>query len=385
MSVDSRLINGWHRFLSSADLLDPKIVKTTVASAILQSCFGVLFSAQWYWGERIEHHAVTLHQAIWTALVEHVPWIFFAPLVALAARSIRNAELGWKTFIPIHVLICLLFTAAHAALVLPTHSMYAADIAAPTLSAYFLVTWRALYEGFWMYCTTLVIFYGVCYHLEFRLASLREAELKAHLAQSELENLRVQLQPHFLFNTLNTIASLVGTQPAEARDMIGDLSELLRESLETRSAELVRLDEELATLDRYLSIQRMRFSDRLTIEHSIEGPARSAAVPHLLLQPLVENAIRHGISKRSRRGTIAIHAAVKGRHLMLKVADDGPGIEGREIREGVGLSNTRGRLVQLYGSDHGMEINSGAGGFAVSIRIPFSVCPEKNVRSGVGR
>ena len=199
---------------------------------------------------------------------------------------------------------------------------------------------------------------------------MNEAELKAHLAQAELENLRIQLRPHFLFNTLNTISSLVRERPEDSENLIGDLSELLRESLHTKSVEMVSLAQELATLDLYLNIQKARFIGRITVRQSIDPEALFAAVPHFILQPLVENAFRHGLAKKMENGKIWIEAMKMQTHLKLRIWDNGPGAA-LPIQEGIGLGNTRNRLKQLYGDEHIFAPESSSNGFSVVVQIPY--------------
>ena len=161
--------------------------------------------------------------------------------------------------------------------------------------------------------------------------------------------LSMQLQPHFLFNTLNTIAELVHQQPAAAERMIGGLSHLLRETLHAGLVDRVPLSQELALLDRYIEIQRARFGDRLKVTVTVPDEADHALVPTLLLQPLVENAIKHGIGARAGAGHIEITAARNGEHLRIAIADDGRGLPSGSLPGGIGLDNCRSRLQTLYG------------------------------------
>ena len=161
--------------------------------------------------------------------------------------------------------------------------------------------------------------------------------------------LSMQLQPHFLFNTLNTIAELVHQQPAAAERMIGGLSHLLRETLHAGLVDRVPLSQELALLDRYIEIQRARFGDRLKVTVTVPDEANHALVPTLLLQPLVENAIKHGIGARAGAGHIEITAAKHGEQLQIAIADDGRGLPSGSLPGGIGLDNCRSRLQTLYG------------------------------------
>jgi two-component system LytT family sensor kinase len=206
---------------------------------------------------------------------------------------------------------------------------------------------------------------------------LRTSQLEALLAQARLQVLSMQLQPHFLFNTLNTIAELVHQEPAAAERMIGGLGHLLRESLHASLVDRVPIEREVALLDHYVEIQRARFGDRLVVEVSIDAAAARALVPTLLLQPIVENSIKHGIGARAGAGRIDVRIRRRGDTLTIDVEDDGRGIAGDAVREGVGLGNCRSRLEALYGADRfrvGLANREG-GGTAVHIELPHEAEP----------
>ena len=207
----------------------------------------------------------------------------------------------------------------------------------------------------------------------FSRATEEREQLEARLARAQLQSLRLQLHPHFLFNTLNTINALIGTDRHAAERVVSGLSELLRMSLSSASEQEISLAKELELLAHYIEIQQIRFQDRLTVSFRVDPDARHALVPNLMLQPLVENAIRHGIAPRAAPGHVVVTAARRGGRLELSVVDDGVGESPRvEHRDGVGLGNTRARLLSLYGSDHRFEAGSASpGGFAVRIEIPF--------------
>ena len=212
----------------------------------------------------------------------------------------------------------------------------------------------------------------------FSRATEEREQLEARLARAQLQSLRLQLNPHFLFNTLNTINALIDTDRRAAERVISGLSELLRMSLSTASEQEVTLARELDLLAHYIDIQQIRFQDRLTVRFAIDPDARFALVPNLVLQPLVENAIRHGIAPRAAPGHVVVTARRKGDRLDLRVVDDGVGESASvEHRDGVGLGNTRARLLSLYGADHRFEAGTppGASGFAVTIEIPYRTDP----------
>lgn len=200
----------------------------------------------------------------------------------------------------------------------------------------------------------------------------RSREKDEARARAELALLRAQIQPHFLFNALNTVAALVHEDPHRAERMVARLSTLLRHALDSAGDEEVPLVEELRLARLYLEIEEARFEDRLRVRWSVSPEAYDARVPHLLLQPLVENAVRHGIAPRAGPGTVEVEAARVGGELHLAVRDDGAGAPAGAAGTGVGLGNTRARLARLYGARHSMALEAPpGGGFAVRIRLPF--------------
>jgi two-component system LytT family sensor kinase len=216
--------------------------------------------------------------------------------------------------------------------------------------------------------------YAFDYYRRFREQELQSSQLEAQLAQAQLQALRMQLQPHFLFNTLHAISALMDDDVKAARQMIARLSELLRLTLDSAGRQEVTLRQELEVVELYLEIEQIRFQDRLQVRMDIAPGALEARVPNLVLQPVVENAIRHGIAPSSSAGRLEISAQLHDQTVELEVRDDGPGIKGggAALQEGIGLSNTRARLDQLYGEGHRLEIsNRPGGGVEVRIVIPF--------------
>lgn len=208
-----------------------------------------------------------------------------------------------------------------------------------------------------------------------RERALEAATVRARLAEARLESLTAQLQPHFLFNTLQGISTLIRADPEAADRMLGRLSDLLRDVLARSERREVPLEEELRVIGAYLDIARMRFGERLTIVDGVEAGARNGLVPFFVLQPLVENALRHGVERRGGAATVRIVAARRGERLELSVTDDGPGDAPRDEgpgTPGVGLSNTRARLEELYGESHHLECGAlPAGGYRVRLEIPW--------------
>lgn len=229
---------------------------------------------------------------------------------------------------------------------------------------------------------------GVCQGIRnFRISQERErraAELEARLTSAELQALRMQINPHFLFNTLNSIAALVYVNPRAADEMLGDLSELLRRSLDSMEEQEITLAQELEFIGAYLRIEQKRFGERLRLEQSVPDELMKVLVPALILQPLVENAIRHGIEPQRDRGLISIEAKQEDKHLHLIVRDNGRGLSladpagaGRgSERRGIGLANTQARLQGLYGHDQSFSFGRAEPqGCQVDIHLPFHLEP----------
>src|SRR5216684_8257401 len=225
------------------------------------------------------------------------------------------------------------------------------------------------------YLPVVLIAHAVWYQKRFKDRDLRAFELEAQLAKAHLQELKRQLQPHFLFNTLHSISALMLTNVRAADRMIARLSDLLRMSLENSEIQVTTLSHELEFLTGYLEIEKVRFADRLNIVLDVAPDALDAQMPHLLLQPLVENAVRHGISRRSAGGEIRIAVSCDAHSLYLRIRDNGPGLPDSGADQstiGLGLRATRERLQTLYGSDHSVDIRDvPEGGVEACVRIPF--------------
>lgn len=224
-----------------------------------------------------------------------------------------------------------------------------------------------------IYWVIVAVTFAFDYYRKFRERELSAAELQKQLAQAKLQALQMQLNPHFLFNSLHSIAALMHQDIERADGMIARLSDLLRAALDSSDTQEVTLREELDLLKRYLAIEQIRFGDRLKVEIEASPDILDARVPNLILQPLVENAIRHGIEPHAKPGRIELRAERSNGALVLEVSDNGNGIRANEpMSEGVGLFNTRTRLRTLYGDSHGFELSPcPQGGLLVRLRIPF--------------
>ena len=246
----------------------------------------------------------------------------------------------------------------------------------PTMAACF-----RSYFGFGFYVdliiATLIVIgvHALLYYQRFRASQLEEASLRAQLAQAQLRALKMQLHPHFLFNTLHSISSLVLEDPLKANSMIARLGDFLRLTLDHSDQQLVSLKEETEFVRCYLEIEQVRFGDRLTVDFKIEPGTLGAEVPHLILQPVVENAIQHAIAPHATPGRIEIMASRRNDSLHLEVSDTGLGLGriGKGLEgHGVGLSNVRARLERLFGHNFSLEMTNGSSrGLIVTIEIPF--------------
>ena len=227
-------------------------------------------------------------------------------------------------------------------------------------------------EFYLLYVILLLGTYAVDYFGKLRERELRTAQLESRLQEAKLAALRAQLNPHFLFNALNSVSALMYRDVDAADAMLARIGELLRLTLAADGSQEVRLSEELELLERYLDIERIRFADRLAITVDVPESALGARVPPFSLQPLVENAIRHGVSRRPLGGQVVVSARQVADRLQLRVTDDGPGLGPEMVREGIGLRNTRDRLQQLYGNAQQLAFSKPeAGGLEVMVELPW--------------
>jgi len=224
------------------------------------------------------------------------------------------------------------------------------------------------------YSTIVGLGYALGYYREAQARAVKEAQLETQLAEARLKTLEAELQPHFLFNTLHAISTLIHTNPDSADRMISRLSDLLRLTFDRSGAARVSLQEELEFLGKYLEIEQTRFQDRLSVRYDVDPDTLDAEVPRLILQPLVENAIKHGLSPRVGHGIIEIVARREEDRLWLEVRDNGVGLSGSarsQFHSGVGLPNTRDRLECLYGDAQALEFSEGDAGLTVRMRMPL--------------
>ena len=356
---------------------------------VVATAFGVSSTIQAYWLQRLANDAVP-HTALVLLVMNLAYWYvpaLAAPLIMALASRYRWGSVPWYRQVLIHLPFALAFALLHS---LAMRLTRAAIMPAWMLPSAVFDTRAILKETLvqldWLLMTYLLLV-GIAHALAYRRESERRAlsgaQLETRLVEAQLQALQRQLHPHFLFNTLNTISGLMRSNLAAADLMIEQLGNLLRMTLDTSSAQQVTLQEELDVLQTYLGIEQTRFGGRLAVDVEAEPEVLDAMVPNLLLQPLVENAIRHGIAPNARPGWITVHASREGDELVLQIRDSGDGLPPYRVvalNQGVGLSNTRARLERLYPSAFHFTFANVNDGFCVTVSLPFQI--EEPVRVG---
>ena len=303
--------------------------------------------------------------------------LLLLPILLRAARRWRIERSRLLTRLPLHLGLMVAFGVSHTLLMWGSRTLLYGLLGWGSYD-YGLMHYRFLMEGqkqalvYWAVYVTVTILDRLT---ESRLRELNASRLEKELTEARLAALKTQLNPHFLFNTLNMIASHVRANPGLAERMIGHLSDFLRVTLRQGDVQEVSLAKELELLDSYLALMKARFEDRLEVTLDIGDDARGALVPHLVLQPIVENAVLHGMANHERPGQIRISASRHDTRLRLTVDDNGPGLNGAQLPEGsggVGLSNTAQRLQHLHGDGARLELaNRPEGGLRVAVELPY--------------
>ena len=300
-------------------------------------------------------------------------WSVLALGVVRCSRRWPIAPSVWKQHLAVHLALNFVFAlvavaayrAIRTALGLPSQRPFGFDVMTG-LNAQLLTYW-----------IVVGLDHVVAYYRRARDREVRAAELTAELSQARLEALRMQLHPHFLFNTMHAISSAIREDPEGAENMLAELADLLRTTVASSATHEVPLREEMNFIERYVAIQKVRFGDRLDVVVDVDAAAGNALVPTLILQPLVENAIEHGIAARRRGGRLEIRAATSAGNLELSVSDDGLGLtETRPVSDStrVGLRNTRARLAHLYGERGHLDLrNRSDGGVIATVVVPYRV------------
>lgn len=292
------------------------------------------------------------------------------PAIVWASRRLRFGEQRWWRIAPIHLGIAVVLSFFHTSLMAISRAIVFPLVGMGSYD-YGEMRWRYPMEF-----SNFVVMYGIFitaltlfdYYRELRHRQIAAAELETRLAQAQLQNLQLQLQPHFLFNALNTISSVMYEDVRRADAILAQLSELLRRTLRRPNAQQVPLQEEIETARMYLRIMQERFGEDLRVEIAMDPDVAQVLVPQLLLQPLVENSIRHAAGTTPLQ--VTVRAVRSEGDLLLRVSDNGPGMQSSE--KGIGLTNTAERLAALYGEHHQLSFDNGpSGGLTVTVRIPL--------------
>ncbi|HXE56634.1 MAG TPA: histidine kinase [Gemmatimonadales bacterium] len=339
---------------------------------------GLLSASQTFLLLSAERQPVAPWRVILWQLAAWYFWALLTPVIAwLGRRRPIHREAWVRSLFGVHLPASVAVSLAHTALVtLLVRLAFPATAGNEPFGAIFASYLRSrLQFELLTYWAILGASHAFDFYAKYRERELRASELQAQLVQAELQALKMQLHPHFLFNTLHAIAVLIRRDPAAATRTVTLLGDLLRLTLANSGALEIPLRQELEFLKLYLEIERIRFPDRLTVVFEVEPEALDARVPNFILQPLVENAVRHGVAARTAPGRIEIGARIRGEAAELRVWNDGPGLDERPRRPagtGIGLATTRARLARLYGPRGRFAIaDAERGGVEVTLTVPY--------------
>jgi two-component system, LytTR family, sensor kinase len=332
---------------------------------------GIASASQYYFVRSSAGEAIAWPDALRPGLASAYLWIPVTVVALWLTWRVPVEREAWLPRLLLHLCVALgvpVFRAAAVVVLNPWIRWY------PELPPFSTVLLSNLANSFFFYLLLLGFVHALHFAEQARQREKVAERLRTELVQAQLHTLRAQLQPHFLFNTLNAISALVQQDPEAAERMIARLSNLLRHTLERAAAQEVDLREELDFVESYLEIEQARFEDRLRVRWAVDPATLEARVPPLILQPLVENAIRHGIVPRSEPGTVEITSGRRNGSLVLRVRDDGVGLvaPGAAARDGVGIRSVRTRLEQLYGRRHSFALEAAPGGGVLAeLSLPF--------------
>lgn len=347
----------------------PRIVLVWLGVASFFTTQNILIKAS-------RHVAIDWQWDIFHEFVYAMVWAAATVVILRAADHWRLEPGARRGSVWRHLGLMLVIAPAQIAATYTAHDLILSAVGHPpaqTLSALILggLVWGT-FTGALYYWVIIGVYTAFLYPRLYQVERAAAAELQAQLSRAQLDALRLQLHPHFLFNTLNAIAALAPGDPTRAQRMLARLGDLLRQTLDTEAVE-VPVERELALLAPYIEIQRLRFEERFRYTEHVAPDTVRALVPALLLQPLVENAVQHGVSRRPEGATVSLTVEARGGRLVLEVTDDGPGPgTGGTSGNGIGLANTRARLAQLYPGAHRLELSAGPGGGArLTVEIPL--------------
>lgn len=361
----------------TADRVVQKPWRVWVYTFVLYTVLAIVLATQMFYTERLDGSHPQFLDLIKRGLASF--WIYAAltpPVLWLCWRYPIQRNKYFLSRIVLHLVASLAFTAIHVSVRIAVYPIRFNGVVQPVTPK----LWRTMYLYFAfdnivnLYAMIAILGHLMLNYRDLRVRELRSAQLEGKLARAQLSMLKMQLQPHFLFNTLHTVSALTRDNPDAAEDMLARLSDLLRQTLDNDTAQEVPLRAELDFLGRYLDIEQVRFADRLAVKIDLAPDTLDALVPNMVLQPLVENALRHGIGRKAQGGHLEIRSRREGGICMLSVQDSGPGFQqgNGHMAEGIGLSNTRSRLEHLHPGKHELRLeNVPEGGALVTLRIPF--------------
>ena len=380
--MSKRVLDGLRASADSSVMARLARVTSPLTIFTITTVLGVLTGLQAYnYIALTAEHKQPLNVLLGLNLTYWWSWALLVPAVLWISRQYRFERETWRQAALLHILGVVVITAAHVALATSSRGIVLKALTDRPFGPsdwwmYFQNRFFLNFDWEMMTYWALVAFVNALdYHRESQERELVGVQLQAQLAEAQLEALQRQLHPHFLFNTLNTISALMHRDVHAADEMLVQLSDLLRLTLDRVGTQQVSLKDEVDFLRKYLEIEQTRFGDRLQVNIDVEPEVLDAPVPNLILQPLVENALRHGVGPRVGKGRIDVSARQSGDVLTLTVQDNGVGLSPDKLdafHSGVGLSNTRSRLENLYGDRHRFDFQTPAGGgLLVTIVIPL--------------
>jgi signal transduction histidine kinase len=346
----------------------PWLIITAVwtALALLSACQHIAFRA--YAGLPVNYG-----REIGRTLLDWYTCAIFTPAIFAVARRFRLDSGQWLQALPVHLAACVTFILLKLALFLPLARAFGwseDDVD--------LVRWIYA-DGFALlivYITVAGARYALDYYESYHERLIKTAELESRLSRVQLDAVRARLHPHFLFNSLNALSTLIHKDAQAADRMVLELGELLRRSISETTPIEVPLREEIGFVERYLNVMQIRFGERLRVTIETTPEVQEAYVPNLLLQPLVENAIVHGVGQSVTAGEIIVRARRDRDALELTVFDDGPGLSSEACKDGIGMRNTRQLLQQLYGDQQTLALSERTGGGVIArVLLPFHESP----------
>jgi two-component system, LytTR family, sensor kinase len=332
-----------------------------------------------YLDDLTRQHTGTLSRRLLEQVTGAYSALVLLPLIFRYSRSLLFSSRPWFIRLGLHLLGATAYSLIHTSLMAVSRWTLSPVLGMGSYD-YGIMRFRypMEYSNDLVGYTLIVVIYFFFERLRIAQAQqLAAAELQTKLAQSQLENLRLQVQPHFLFNTLNTISAVMYEDIHAADDMLSQLSDLLRLTLRCSRSHEIPLEEELQITRRYLELMQRRFEGKLSVSYDIDFSLLPSFVPQLILQPLVENSLRHGMKPNGEKMDLAISAQRDNGSLILRVSDTGAGLSSpgsNSQTSGIGLANIRGRLSQLYGSNATLSLeNRVSGGVEVSLRLPYHI------------